>query len=264
MDDLRSSIRNLSGIRERYSDMASSRIVACEHGTWIEHCDPRPKVSSDPLDEPTILNDSSFCIQIVGIDRPILYRAIAHLRMSADIYFNTPSMQARSSIFWRGTSFDIVSLRSFFEDDDGMFKLSSGPSIHPEIRLQWLIYDNSCWNVQKCSSAPHSTMKGSELVIHIGYRPHEVLFHNILVPTDRCRHIFENNPFFHQLFLEVMVHHLTIVLCSYSGKHPSFCFWNTKPFKRILDCIWNFIPRFRIRASRGLGEISDRIKIKSS
>ena len=109
-----SSIGILIRICKGNTKMHGLRIVSLEYRTRIEHSNTRSKVSADPFYSAAFLDNCSFCIEIIGVYRPVFYARVAHFCVFSDIYFYTTSMKARGIIFWGAAPFYILRLTSIF------------------------------------------------------------------------------------------------------------------------------------------------------
>lgn len=72
MDHFGSGIRDLPRIRKGDSEVIGSTVVSFEDRTWIQHRHSGSKISSDPFDRSISFDDGPLCIEIIGIDRPVL------------------------------------------------------------------------------------------------------------------------------------------------------------------------------------------------
>ena len=73
--------------------MKSPRIISLENRTWIEHRHTRSEVATDPLDRSSLLDYGPLCIEIVGVDRPVLDGRVSHLGSLTDIDLDTTRVQ---------------------------------------------------------------------------------------------------------------------------------------------------------------------------
>src|SRR5262249_26278944 len=67
-------------------------------------------------------------------------------------------------------------------------------------------------------------------------------------------------PLLSQVFPQIMVHYLGLVLRTNASKELPFCFWDTKFFKRIPYRVWDVIPTLAL-LFRSLRIIVDVLKI---
>ena len=74
MDDFGSCIGILPSIGECDTEVKGLRVISLEDRTWIEHRHTRAEISPNPLDRSSCFYDSSFRIEVIGIDRPVLNR----------------------------------------------------------------------------------------------------------------------------------------------------------------------------------------------
>lgn len=151
-------------------------------------------------------------------------------------------METRCTILRSATPLDIVCRCSLFDDDQGMFELSSRLHIHPEIRLEWSIDLDSGRYIEKCSTRPYGSMECRKPMIRWWYCSHKVRPHNILMGTDCYRHIFKYNSEIFELLAETMIYDFTIILSTDSCEHRSLCLGDTESVKCGLDRIWHIIP----------------------
>lgn len=263
MDYFCSGISMLSCIRKGNTKVLTPCIFSLQDGARIEHSHSWSEISSNPFDRSIFFDDGSFGIEIIGISRPVLDGWISHPSIFSDINLDTPSMETRCPIFRSTTPLDIVSLCLIFEDDEGMFELSSWLSIHPKICLKWLRDADSSWDIEKCSPTPYCSMESWESVIWERDTFHEMFSHEILISPQSNWHIFEYYSEILEFLFETMIDDLTIILGSDSCEDLLFCLWDTEPIKCCLYFFWYLIPWLWITSPIRLGEVVDWVEIES-
>lgn len=149
-----------------------------------------------------------------------------------------------------------------FQNNKRMFELSSSLQIHSEIRLKWLLDDDSSWNIEKCPPAPDCSMKGCEDMVCRWDQAHKVFFYKSFMLMKRDRHILKNHPLRSKLITETMIDNLAIILGSDSSENLLFCFWDSESSKCLLNRLRNIIPCMCIFCAFCSGIITDSSEIE--
>ena len=140
-------------------------------------------------------------------------------------------------------SFDIVNLRVLVGDNQGMLKLSASFGVHTEIRLQGHRHFDARRDIDEGTTRPHCGMQHDELVVIDRHALcHEVFFDKFRVLAHRIIHIQEHNTLIFPFFLQLMVHHIRIILCADTRKTLAFSFGNANAFKGAFDISRNVFP----------------------
>src|ERR1700746_1199746 len=69
-----------------------------------------------------------------------------------------------------------------------------------------------------------------------------MFFHKLLLFLHRRVRINEYYPLLSQVFPQIMIYYLGLVLRTNASKEFPFCLWDTKFFKRIPYGVWDVIP----------------------
>ena len=202
----------------------------------------RPKGTRYPFNSTTFTYNTTFCIEVIHILRPVFNCRITQCSIIFNKQFNCASMEVRNIIFRSGASFDKVYFCPFFYNNHRMFKLTSTWCIQTEIGLQWNIHLHACRNIYKGAARPNGTMKSCPFMICRRNQCHPIFFYDFLMFMKSSFNICINDTLFNKIFLNTVIYNLRVILSTYTSKRCFFCFRNTKSIKCTLNVIRHFIP----------------------
>jgi hypothetical protein len=143
-----------------------------------------------------------------------------------------------------------VHIRTGFDDDQCVFELPHVLRIHAEVCLQWLGDCDTNGNVEECTTRPDSPMQSGKLVISRWHALHKVFPDKVRMLLHSIVHIEEDDTKTLPLFFQVVVHHFTFVLCSYSSEHFALRLRNTQSVVDLANVLRHFIPVICFLCSR--------------
>ena len=202
----------------------------------------RPEGTGYPFDGPMSTNDSPFSVQVVHVLGPVFDGGVTEFCIVLDEQFYRPCMEVGHVVLRRRATFDEVGRSPFFNDDHGMFELTSPWCIQAEVGLQRNFYLYPFWHVYEGTTGPNGTMEGRPLVVGWWNQGHPVLFYDIFVLPKGCFNICVDNTLFNQVFLDGVIDHFRIILSTYTCQGLLFCLLDTQAVEGAFDVFRHFVP----------------------
>ena len=245
VNHLRTSIQELALTSKGDAGEFTVSPFPIQDGHWIEAGHMRPEGTGYPFDGPVSTNDGPFSVQVVHVLGPIFDGGVAKFCIVLDEQFYRTRMEIGHVVLRSRATFDEVGRSPFFDDDHGMFKLTSPWCIQAEVGLQRNFYLYPFWHVYEGTTRPNGTMESRPLVVSWWNQGHPVLFYDIFVFPKGCFNICVDNTLFNQVFLDGVIHYFRVILSTYTSQGLLFCLLDTQAVKGPLDIFRHFVPASR-------------------
>ena len=217
-------------------------IFSVENTARIKHGHMGTKGTRHPFNNAILFHQGPLGVQVHHIPRPVFNCGITQSGTLPHIQLYTASMKIGNIIFWCTAALNKMKAGIFFQNNQGMLKLTSPCRIQAEIGLQGNVHMNSLWHINKGAARPYSSMKSSKFMVFRRNQLHKMFLHQLLMLSQGSFHISIHHTLLGEIFLNAVIYHLRIILSTYTCQRSLLCLWNTQTVKGGFDILWYILP----------------------
>ncbi len=218
-------------------------------------------ISVDPFHRGVLVGDRPLGYQVVDIPGPVLDRRVTHpgALQGDNLYHRRVERIGR--VDRSGASLDVVNEAPFVGDNQGPLELAEVLRVYAEVGLERNIDVDPRRNVDEAPTGPGRAVEGGELVVVVGNNRPEILPHQLrMLPYRRLR-ITENDTLLRELFLDVVVDHLGVVLSADPRQELALRLGDSDAVEGVLDVLRNVVPALPLLL-RGGGVVDQVVEVE--
>src|SRR5699024_3186448 len=162
---LRTGVLELAFASKRYGENFALSVRTHHPYRWVLHGDLGADVAIDPSHGAALFYLGALAHHVVDVVGPVLNGGGAAASTLLHDDLNDCRVQGVRLVNRCSTALYVVHVGILINNDQGAFELSHVLSVNAEVSLQWNVYVDSWWNVDKGAAGPHSRVQSREFVV---------------------------------------------------------------------------------------------------